>query len=91
VVVLIDKCFIFRFSNIAYEVGQRDFEVSKDPYEWAFVERLFPPELKPAIPVLDEYPSGFKPAKLKPGQNSSNSQIKAMPYSMRSLWIVILL
>jgi hypothetical protein len=60
--------WFFRFSNVSYQVTSRDFEASKDPAEWAFVERLLPSELHPKIPDLKEYPSGFVPAKLKPGE-----------------------
>ena len=59
---------LLRFSNISYQVDPRDFEVSKDPAEWEFVERLLPPDLVPRIPDLKEYPSGFRPARLSPGE-----------------------
>jgi hypothetical protein len=58
---------IFRFSNISYQVAPRDFEVSKDPAEWEFVQRLLPPQLVPKVPDLKEFPSGFKPPRLSPG------------------------
>ena len=57
-----------RFSNVSYKIAPRDFKVSKDPTEWSYVERLLASKLSPPIPDLKEYPSGFKPAKLKPGE-----------------------
>ncbi|PBC32572.1 large ribosomal subunit protein mL49 [Apis cerana] len=44
-----------------------DYEVTKDPQEWEYVERLLKPKSIP-IPCLEnkEYPSGWKPPISKP-------------------------
>ncbi|XP_043529255.1 probable 39S ribosomal protein L49, mitochondrial [Frieseomelitta varia] len=44
-----------------------DYEVTKDPKEWEYVERLLKPKVIPA-PCLEnkEYPSGWKPPVAKP-------------------------
>lgn len=44
-----------------------DYEVSKDPKEWEYVERLLKPKTIPK-PCMDkkEYPSGWKPPVCKP-------------------------
>ena len=47
----------------------RDYSVSTSPQDWQFVERLLPATLKPAVPKLDRYPSGFLPQKNGPDES----------------------
>lgn len=45
-----------------------DYEVSKDPKEWKFVEDLLPKKIIPPPKYEENLPSGYKPATVKPGQ-----------------------
>jgi hypothetical protein len=56
------------FSQVAFEIETRDFEVSKDQKEWEYVERLLPEKIIPSIPKLKEYHSGFQPPRIVPGK-----------------------
>ncbi|KZC14481.1 PREDICTED: probable 39S ribosomal protein L49, mitochondrial [Dufourea novaeangliae] len=45
-----------------------DYEVTNDPQEWEYVERLLRPQIIPKPPLENqEYPSGWKPPTAKPG------------------------
>ncbi|XP_003700570.2 mitochondrial ribosomal protein L49 [Megachile rotundata] len=47
-----------------------DFEVSRDPEEWKYVEALLKPKSIPMPPLENkEYPSGWKPPVSKPGDH----------------------
>ncbi|XP_022913332.1 large ribosomal subunit protein mL49 [Onthophagus taurus] len=40
------------------------YEVTKDPHDWKFVERLLPPTTVPKPTLKNEYPSDWKPQSL---------------------------
>ena len=49
---------------------ERGFEVSRDPSEWAFVDRLLPSsKLVPACPDPQDFPSGFRAPTARPGDH----------------------
>lgn len=48
-----------------------DYEVSKDPKEWKFVEDLLPKKIIPPPKYEENLPSGYKPATVKPGEYST--------------------
>ncbi|KAL1451945.1 hypothetical protein WDU94_006273 [Cyamophila willieti] len=46
-----------------------DYEVSKNPEEWKFVEQLIPSVLIPEPKYEPNLPSGYKPATVEPGKS----------------------
>nr|XP_026498039.1 probable 39S ribosomal protein L49, mitochondrial [Vanessa tameamea] len=52
---------------------QYDFEIEKNPPEWAYVERLLPLEIIPPVQPKETYPSGWIPPK---------EEAKDLPYFM---------
>lgn len=70
----IDKEQSLKFENVARDIDRhlpRDFEVSSNEEEWAYVQRLMPikivPQLSPAPSEDGSYPSGFVAPRTKPG------------------------
>ena len=71
----LDRVKELNFGEVARDIDQhipRDFEVSSDQSEWAYVERLLPlkviPKLPPAPNKDGSYPSGFVAPKRKAGE-----------------------
>lgn len=46
-----------------------DYEVSKNPEEWKFVEQLLPKKIIPEPKYEPNLPSGYKPATVQPGKS----------------------
>uniref|UniRef100_A0A0A9XNZ5 Large ribosomal subunit protein mL49 n=1 Tax=Lygus hesperus TaxID=30085 RepID=A0A0A9XNZ5_LYGHE len=46
-----------------------EFEISKNPEEWKFVERLLPPKCVPTPEPKEVYPSGWKPQEPKTSES----------------------
>ena len=61
---------MYHLSSPEPEVTERNFVVSRDPAEWAHVERLLPSfKLVPPCPSAgQDYPSGFRAPTAAPGQ-----------------------
>ncbi len=83
-----------RFANFVPQIVDRDFEVSQNPEEWKFVERLLPKKLVPQIPNRDRYPSGFQPQKLtaeealeKHGYFVGRTKNHMLPVYMRTVFV----
>lgn len=70
-----DRQQVLKFGEVTRDIDghlPQEFEVSSDPFEWAYVERLLPMKIIPHLPPSPSgdgvYPSGFVAPKTQPGE-----------------------